>query len=179
MVVVAQAARLVVDHPFEFRQPLGDRQDLVDLLLVLGDGEARLGMGENEGEFVGDRVGIDRHRDGAQHLRRHDRPVEPRPVAAHDRDGVATADAVPMQSHRHGADDVVDLVPGPALPDAEILVTKGWPAAESRGVAGQQLWECVRLHGGRIDHGVSPLSCASRALCGAGAVGQRISCTRS
>ena len=77
VVVVAQAPRLVVDHGLELRQPLRHRQDLVDLLLVLDRGEAHLGMREHVGQLVGHRVGIDRHRDDAERLRRHHRGIEP------------------------------------------------------------------------------------------------------
>ena len=82
----------------ELRQPLRDRQDLVDLLLVLHRGEAHLGVGQHVGQLVGDRVGIDRHRDGAERLRRRHRPVEPRPVGADDGDGVAALEAEAVQS---------------------------------------------------------------------------------
>ena len=48
-----------------------------------------LGMREHVGHLVGDRVGVDRHRHGAEPLRRRHRPIEPRPVVADDRDLVA------------------------------------------------------------------------------------------
>ena len=129
MVVIAQAARLVVDDPFELRQPLGERQNLVDLFLVLDRGKACLGMREHIGDLVGDRVGVDRHRDGAEHLRRHHRPIELRPVRADDGDGVAALEAEPGKPCRICAHLRQDLCPGPDLPDAEILVSiAGRPA---------------------------------------------------
>ena len=73
----------------EPRQAVADRQNLVDLLLILGDDDAGLAMIEHRGDLVGDRVGVDRHRNCADHLRRGDRPVEPRPVRADDRHRVA------------------------------------------------------------------------------------------
>ena len=140
MIVVAQPARLVVDHLLELRQPLGDRQDLVDLLLVLDRGEAHVGMRQHIGQFVGDRVGIDRHRNGAERLRRHDRPVEPRPVGADDGDGVAALEPEPREPDRIGAHLVQHLRPGPDLPDAEILVPVGGPAAQNGGHCGSGAW---------------------------------------
>ena len=144
VIVIAQAARLVIEHPLEPRHALHHRQDLVDLLLILHRGEAHLGMLEHEGQFVGHRVGIDRHRDRAEHLRRHQRPVELRPVGADDGDGVAALEAEPAQAHRIGAHDLQHLAPGPGLPDAEILVPHGRPRAVQLGVADQKLRKCLR-----------------------------------
>ena len=111
--------------------------DLVDLLLVLDRGETHFGMRQHKGEFVGDRVGIDRHRHRAEHLRRHHRPIELRPVAADDGDGLAALEAEPVQADRIGAHDLEHLGPGPGLPDAEILVPHGRPRAVQIGVADQ------------------------------------------
>ena len=70
MIVIAQAARPRRKECSVSRaagRPIGD--ELVDLLLVLHDGEADVGVFEHVGHFVGDGVRIDRHRNGAQHLR--------------------------------------------------------------------------------------------------------------
>ena len=109
VIVVAQAAPLVVDHLLELGQAIHDRHDLVDLLLVLDRGKAHFGMRQHEGELVGDRVGIDRHRHRAEHLRRHHRPIELRPVGADDGDGLAALEAEPVQADRIGAHDVEHL----------------------------------------------------------------------
>ena len=100
VVVVAQAARLVVDDVLQRRQPVGDRQDLVDLFLVLDDRERHLGMLEHVGHLVGDRVGIERHRHGAQRLAGAHRPIEPRLVAADDGEVVAPLEAELGQADR-------------------------------------------------------------------------------
>ena len=52
-----------------------------------------VGVFEHVGHLVGDRVGIDRHRHGAERLRGNHRPIEPRPVGADDRDFVAALHA--------------------------------------------------------------------------------------
>ena len=122
VVVVAQAALLVVDHLLELRQPLLDRKNLVDLFLVLDRRVARLGMGQHEGEFLGHRIRIDRHRDGPQHLRGHHRPIEFRPVGADDGDGFAAFKAEPVEADGIGAHDFERLSPSPGLPDAEVLM---------------------------------------------------------
>ena len=69
MVVIAQAARLVVDDVAQARQLVGHREDLVDLFLVLGDDDRGLGMIEHIGKLGRDRVLKDRDRDPAEALR--------------------------------------------------------------------------------------------------------------
>ena len=127
VVVVPQAALLVVRYLLELRQPLHDRENLVDLFLVLDRRVARLGMGQHEGEFIGHRIRIDRHRDGPEHLRGHHRPIKFRPVGADDGDGVAAFKTEPVEADRIGAHDFEHLQPGPGLPDAEVLVPHGRP----------------------------------------------------
>ena len=144
VVVVLQSARLVVDDAGKLRQPLGDRDDLVDLLLVLDDGEHHLGMRQHVGHLVGDGVGIDRHRHGAERLAGADRPIESRPVAADDGELVAALEADFGQADREGANLLEHLLPGPGLPDAEILVAHGRPAADGRGIVNQKLGERVQ-----------------------------------
>ena len=68
-------------------------------------------MRQHEGELVGDRVGIDRHRHGAEHLHRHHRPIELRPVGADDGDGFAALEAEPVQADGIGAHDLEHLRP--------------------------------------------------------------------
>ena len=67
---MAQPARVGEDHRLEPRAALLDRDQLVDLLLVLGDREPHLGVVEDIGHLVGDRVLVDRHRHAAQRLGR-------------------------------------------------------------------------------------------------------------
>ena len=98
--VVAQPARVGVDHRFEQRAALLDRDQLVDLLLVLDDREAHLGVLQDIGHLVGDRVLVDRHRNAAQCLRCGDRPIEPRPVVADDRDLVAAPETQRASARR-------------------------------------------------------------------------------
>ena len=155
MVVIAQAAPLVVDDPFELRQPLGEGQKLVDLFLVLDRGKARVGMGEHKGDFVGARVGVNRHRDGPKHLRRRHRPVELGPVRAHDGHGVTALEAEAGEPCRICAHLLQYLLPGPDLPDAEILVSIRRPARVTAGISNQELGERVRAR--RVGrHGNSP-----------------------
>lgn len=139
MVVIAQSLALVIKNPFELRQAFGYGQKLVDLLLVLRDGEARGGVRQDECDLVGDGIGVDRHRGGAERLDRHERPVEPRPISAQDGAGIAAPKAEPMEADGQSADRRVDLLPGPALPNTEVLVPKGGTATPERGISRQQL----------------------------------------
>ena len=69
-------------------------QDLVDLLLVLGDDDPDLGVVKHIGQLGGDRILVDRHRDAAEALRRELGPIEPRAVVADHRQLVAAAKAM-------------------------------------------------------------------------------------
>src|SRR5262249_38884361 len=88
-----------------------------------------------------------------------DRPVERGPVGADDCDGVAALDAEPAQPRRIGAHLGEHLVPGPGLPDAEILEAKGRTAAKPLGIAHEQLRKRIRARGIRSGHGDSLLLC--------------------
>ena len=89
VIVVAQAAGFVVDDRLQLRQALQHRQHLVDLLLILRRHELHVGVAENVGQLVRNRVRIDRHRNCAQHLRSHYGPVHFWTIGADDGDRVA------------------------------------------------------------------------------------------
>ncbi len=77
----------------QLRQPIGDGDDLVDLLLVLDDGELHLGVLEHVGHLVGDRVLVDRDGDAAEALHGGEGRVEARTVVADDGHRVAALEA--------------------------------------------------------------------------------------
>jgi len=77
----AQAAWIVVDHEAEGGQLCLQRDDLVDLLLILGHDHAHLGVVPDVGELLGDGVLVDGHGHAAQALRGDLRPVQARPVS--------------------------------------------------------------------------------------------------
>jgi len=91
LVVVPHSSPVGKNYSLEKRAALLDRQKLVDLLLVFGDGKADLGVIEDKSHLLGDRILVDRHRHAAQRLGCSDRPVEPRPIIADDREPVAAA----------------------------------------------------------------------------------------
>jgi hypothetical protein len=141
--VVAHAARVVIEDRLEGRQPLADLQELVDLLLVFGHGEARLGMLEHELHLGGDRILIDRDGNAAQALRRGHRPIEPRAVVADDREPVAAPEAQRGQAVRQVLHFLRGLTPTPGLPDAEILLADRRVSAVPRRMVEQKLGKRV------------------------------------
>ena len=144
VIIAAQSPRLVIEHVRERRQAIRNGEKLVDLFLVLHGGIPHLGMRQHEGKLVRDSIGIDRHRHGAKHLRRHDRPVELRPVGPDHRDAVAARDTEPRQPGRESPHLRSQLRPGPALPDAELLVPHRRTRREAHGIAHQELGEGVK-----------------------------------
>ena len=140
-VVVAQAARLVIDDVAQRGQPVGDRQHLVDLLLVLHHRDRDLGVLEHIGHLVGDRVGIDRHRHGAERLRRRTSPSRAAagcaPMIANLSPRFSPSSSSPTEKARTSSSI---CAPGPGLPDAEILVAhRGATAARRSGIFDQKL----------------------------------------
>src|SRR5262249_27869736 len=68
-----------------------------------------------------------------------DRPVEPRPVGADDGDGIAALEPEAGEPERQGARLFQHLLPGPDLPDAQILVPIGRAIRVKPGIADQEL----------------------------------------
>ena len=141
--VVPEPARIVVQHDAERRHLLLDLQELVDLLLVLGQRETRAGMLDDIGKLVGHRILVDRHRHAAQRLRRAHRPIESRPVVAHHDQPVAAAKAQIGQARRQQADLGGDMGPVVGLPDAVFLFAIGRPVGAGPGALRQKLGKRV------------------------------------
>ena len=141
--VISQAARVVVDDDGERRHPLPDLEELVDLLLVLGQGETRTGMLDDVGKLVGHRILVDRHRHAAQRLRRAHRPIEPGPVVADHDQPVAAPEAEIGQARRQQANLRCDMGPVIGLPDAVFLLTVGRPVGAAAGALRQKLGKRV------------------------------------
>ncbi len=142
--VMAQPARVAEDHGIEQLAALLDQDQLVDLLLVLDDRKAHLGVVEDEGHLLGDRILVDRHRDAAQRLRRGDRPIEARAVVADDRELVAAREPERREPAGQRFDFGGDLGPAPALPDAVILLAHRRPVGAQPGMRHQHLGKGVQ-----------------------------------
>ena len=141
--VVPHPARVLVHHDFEGRHLLLDLQELVDLLLVLGQRKARAGMLDDVGKLLGDRILVDRHRHAAQRLRGAHRPVEQRAIVADHDQPIAAAEALIGQAGGEQADLGRDMAPAMALPDAVFLLAIGRPVGARAGALGQQLGKRV------------------------------------
>ena len=145
VIVFLEAARVGIDDVAQARHLFRYAQQLVDLLLVLDDGDLDLGVIENIGHLVGNRVLVHRDRHGAEALSRGEGPVEAGQVVANDGDRVTALDTDRMQSDREIADLVADLRPRMGLPDAQILQAEGRTVSKALGVSQQQFWNGVRI----------------------------------
>ncbi len=156
--VVAQAARVVEDDVLEIRAARRDLQQLVDLLLVLDDGEVDVGVVQHVDHFLGHRVLVERHRNAAERLHRGHRPVQARAVVADDREVHPALEAQRREAAGQRAHFLRDLRPGPRLPDAEVLLARGRMAAAHLRVVLQESAETypARLQLGRSTRLDSP-----------------------
>ena len=90
LVVLAQAARVVVVDVGDLRATLADFDQLIDLLLVFDHRKAHFGVVERKNAFGADRVLVQRNRNRAQRLHGQHGGVQARAVGADD-DHVLTA----------------------------------------------------------------------------------------
>ena len=158
LVIIAEAARLFVEDAFDRGQARQDRQHLVGLLLILRDDEPRAGELQHDGDLFGDRVGVERHRYGAEHLRGGDRPIELRSVRARERHAVASGDPEIGETLGERARLLIGVRPGPGPPDAMFLEPERRPLAAHPGVDAHEFGEgVVRIRAcPRAPHAVSP-----------------------
>src|SRR5215470_17323931 len=143
LIVVTQPAGVAEDHRFKQRTTVLDRNQLVDLLLILDEGKPYFGVLQHIGHLVGDRVLINWHWYAAERLRCGDRPVEPRPVVSDDRQLVAAAKPQRLESGGQRLDFRRDLDPAPTLPDAVILLAHRRLDGTQPGVFEQHFWKGV------------------------------------
>jgi len=168
VIVVAQASGLVVDDLFQGREVGRDGQNFVDLLVVLHDGEADIGVFEDELHLVRDRVGVDRDRDAAEHLHGGEGPVEPGTIGTDDGTGVASLQTQAGEAGRVGTNDRPEFGPGGGLPDPAILVAVGWECAMAHDVVQQKPGKRGVPIGGREGSlGGVPSPCFRHVLYGA------------
>ena len=144
--IVTKPARIVVDHQFQVRQPGLQRQDLVDLLLVLSHDHRDLGVVQHKDQLAGDRILIHRNSGAAEALGGELRPIEARPVVADYRQLVAAPESV----SRETKGEIVHLSPvfgpSPGPPNAVLLFADRGALSHRLGVAPQQPRQCARGH---------------------------------
>ncbi len=141
--VMPQSARVVIPDVLELGALRHDLEQLVGLLLVLDDRVGDLRVLEDVDHFLGDGVLVERDGSRAERLRRGERPVEARPVRPDDRDVLAALEARLGEAACEPVHLVAHLAPGPALPDAQVLLANRGQRAAHLRMAQQELRERV------------------------------------
>ena len=138
IVVFPHAARIGIDDVLEVGRAIGQRQQLVDLLLVFGEHQFGFAVAEQIGRFLVQHVAIKAEAHGADGMRcdfgRH--PV--RPVVADDADDVAAPETQFDHAEREIMHARLVVVPGEDAPQPEILFAQRDLAAVLPGVEAQQ-----------------------------------------
>jgi len=145
LAVAAHPARILVDHVLQVPAARAHAEQLVDLLLVLDDGEPRLGVVDDVLHLALDGVLIDGHRHAAQCLRGHHRPVELRPVVADDCDAVAAREAERGQAERDQSRLLEVLRPRVRLPDPQVLLADRHLVGQAPSVVTDELGKRIAL----------------------------------
>ncbi len=137
VVVLPHAARIAVDDLLDRGHPVLEIEELVDLLLVLGDHDAAARVIDEIGDLALQRVAVDAEAHRADGVR-GDLAADPlRAVVADQRDHVALAEAEFRQAERDVAHMRVVVGPAIGLPDAELLLAHGDVVAVGGGMAAQ------------------------------------------
>ncbi len=131
VLVLPQAARVGVDDVADLRELVEHVEDLVDLLLVLGDDEGGVAVVDDVGDLGEVRVLVEPDRRRAGRLRgelgqTHSGRLSPMIATLSPR-----LQAERDEAEREVPDVVVVLAPGEGLPDAELLLAQRDAVAES------------------------------------------------
>ncbi|MET4759780.1 hypothetical protein ABH970_000152 [Bradyrhizobium ottawaense] len=124
IVVFPHPARIGIDDVLQLRRAVGEGEQLVDLLLVLGEDELRLAIVEEIGSLLVQHVAIKSEAEAADGVRRHFRRHPVRPVVADDADDVAAAKAHFEKTERKVAHAGLVVAPGEQPPEPEILLAQ-------------------------------------------------------
>ena len=117
-VVFQKAPRIVVNDGTQRRHTIGDRQQLVDLLLIFDDGHRHLGMRQHEHQLFRDRILVNWNRNGAERLRGGESPIKPRTIVAEQRNRIVALQPKRAEPQRENANFLKNISPGMGLPDA-------------------------------------------------------------
>ena len=138
----------------EVGRAVGQRQQLVDLLLVFGEHQFRFAIAEQIGGFLVQHVAVKAEAHGADGMRCDFGGHPVRAVVADDADDVAA----PKPQFDHAEREIVHarlvVVPGEDAPQPEILFAQRDLAAVLLGIEAQQFWKGIGLGGasGVIHH---------------------------
>ena len=137
-------ARVAVDDVADLGELLLHVEDLVDLLLVLGDDERGVGVVDDVRHLLERGVLVQPQRDRARRLRRHLGPHPLGPVVADDGHLVPGLEAEGDHAEGEVLDVVVVFLPAELLPDAELLFAhRDLAVAERLRVADEELGKRV------------------------------------
>ena len=125
--VVAHPPRVLEHNLFDVRQFFPPVQNLVHLLLVLGQHDAHVGVGEQVGDLVADARAVHPHAHRPDALRREFHHGPGGDVVGHDGHLVARRHAQREEAQRGVLHLQSHLRPGGLVPDAEILVAQSHP----------------------------------------------------
>ena len=146
-IVFGHPLRVVVDDLFYIRQVFLHVEDLVDLLLILGDDEFRLGVVDDVGDLFQDRILIYAGSESAGRLRGElgDDPFGL--VVADDGNLVSRLKAEAYHAERKIFYLFEVLFPGKGLPDAEVFFPeRDFPSSVLFCLFQEQLGKCIRRH---------------------------------
>ena len=138
----------------ERRCAVGEPQELVDLLFVLGENELRFAIIEKIGRFLIEHVAIKTEAQGSKRVGCDFGGHPIRPVVTDDADDVITFQAEFDHAERKIPNAVLIVAPGERFPEPEILFAQRDLISEFTGVQPQHLRIGVGLRdaGGVIHH---------------------------
>ena len=148
-VVGIEPTLVIVEDGGDAAGRVAQLQQLVDLLLILGDADGRRAMAGRDDQLLERNVRKDRRREGAQHVGGEHGVIEPRAVVADHGHRGAGDQAGLLEPRRHRGDLREDLAPVLLLPDAVAPLTEGDAIAELGGIAGERRDQRRRLAIGR------------------------------
>ena len=140
IVVFPHAARIGIDDVLQMRHAVGQRQQLVDLLLILGEYQPGFAIAEQIGGFLVQHIAVEAKAHGADRMGGDFSRDPIGAVVADDADDVAAAEPEFDHAEREIMHAGLVVVPGEGTPEPKILFTQRDLAAMFAGVEAQQLW---------------------------------------
>ena len=146
----------------QVRHAVGQREQLVDLLLVLGEHQPRLAVVEKISGFLVEHIAIEPEAQGPDGVGRHFGRDPIGPVVADDADDIVAAEAQLDHAEREIVHARLVVVPGEGAPQAEVLFAQRDLAAVLFGVEPQHFRIGVGLRdpGGVIHHAAFSATCS-------------------
>ena len=129
----------------EVRRAIGQREQLVDLLLVFGEYQFGVTVAEKVGRFLVQHVAVKAEAHGADGMRCDFGGHPVRAVVADDADDVAAPKTQFEQAEREIMHARLVVVPGEDAPQPEVLFAQRNIGAVLPGIEAQQFWKSICL----------------------------------